>query len=187
MNYFSINLYPQGAKNRQRRVIVRQMDIIHHVLLISALVLTAVYLYFIVNSLTIKRSINKELQTLQAKAVDHRLTDQEKDHIIFMLEKEKHEVVMGTFLRVVNRYMIRDMIVAGVQFKRLPYELHFSLELKSSGLTRYKVEDIEEMIDSIIHDKVYNLKITDVTIKEMNIQKGNLLNVIIGGKVRIFE
>jgi len=50
MNYFSINLYPQGAKNRQRRVIVRQMDIIHHVLLISALVLTAVYLYFIVNS-----------------------------------------------------------------------------------------------------------------------------------------
>jgi len=104
-----------------------------------------------------------------------------------MLEKEKHEVVMGTFLRVVNRYMIRDMIVAGVQFKRLPYELHFSLELKSSGLTRYKVEDIEEMIDSIIHDKVYNLKITDVTIKEMNIQKGNLLNVIIGGKVRIFE
>ena len=43
------------------------------------------------------------------------------------------------------------------------------------------------MIDNIITDKEYKLKITDVAIQEMNIQKGNLLNVTINGKVRIFE
>ncbi|MBN2726458.1 hypothetical protein JXR74_03720 [Candidatus Mcinerneyibacteriota bacterium] len=187
MNYFSINLYPQGEKNRQRRVIIRQMDIIHRVLLISALFLTAVYLYFIINSLSIKSKINRELDSLKAVAADQRLTTQEKDNILFMLSKEKHEVVMGSFLRVVNKYLIRNMYVTGIQFKRLPFELHFSLELKSSGVSRYKVNDIEAMIDNIINDKEYKLKITDVAVQEMNIQKGNLLNVTINGKVRIFE
>jgi len=187
MNYFSINLYPQGEKNKQKRVIIRQMDLIHRILFISALFLTAVYLYFIVNSISIKAKINNELDSLKTRAMDHRLTSQEKDNILFMLSKEKHEVVMGSFLKVVNKYLIRNMYVTGIRFKRLPFELHFSLELKSSGVSRYKVNDIEAMIDNIINDKEYKLKITDVAIQEMNIQKGKLLNVTVNGKVRIFE
>ncbi len=187
MNFFDINLYPQGIINKKRNIVIHQMDIVHRMLLLVAIAMTLIYGVMLGRSLLVKNRLDRQYADLKQKAMNQRLTDQEKDNIIFLLNKEKHEIIVGSFLRVLMKHKISGMSLQNIKCKRLSDDLLFTAEFQSAGVSRYRVDDIEKMIDNIIADREYRLKIYNVTIQEMNIEKGGLITVIINGKVRFFE
>ena len=187
MNYFDINLYPQGVKNKKKKVLIRQMDVAHRVIFIIAAVMTLLYIIALGRAVVMKKSMDDRYRELKARAADQRLTDTEKDNILFLLNKEKHEVIVGRFLRVLNKHKIRGMTVENLRCRRLATDMLFSAEMKSSGVSTYKVDDMERMIENMISDREYGLTIYGVSIQEMNIERGGLITVKINGKVKIFE